>query len=476
MFAAHVTSAQDALELPVIGQVRSRPATEIQGSNWLVGCETLDRDFADYDAYKEYLVPLGIKRLRLQAGWNKTERIKGTYDWAWLDHIVNDATSRGLQPWLQFSYGNTNYPEGGGANLGAGVPRSEEALAGWDRWVEAMVTRYRDKVFDWEIWNEPNFSDNLENTPEKFAALTARTIKIVKRLQPEARISGLALGHMDFDYVERFCAALAATGLLEQLHDITYHDYVYNPDAHYHEVMHMKSIVHKYAPSLRLRQGENGAPSQPRGGGAIGDYDWTELSQAKWMTRRMLGDLGHDIETSVFTIIDIAYTAGPINRLNVKGLIQSDASKRALRPKTAYHAVQHVAALFDDSLERITNLKSTHNLDRPLESPDQVIYRKGTDRGLAVYGYRHKQTGAPVFTLWINESIPGNEVAPKRWRFDFKNVEFTQPVLVDIVSGRVHEIPASSWRNGANRTVTFDALPIYDSPVVLMERSAVPLK
>ena len=105
--------------LPIIGTVKSRNANEIESSNWLIGCETLDRDYADYDQYKEYIAPLGIKRIRMQAGWAKTEKVKGEYDWVWLDHIVNDAVSRGLKPWLQTSYGNSLYRNGGGANLGA---------------------------------------------------------------------------------------------------------------------------------------------------------------------------------------------------------------------------------------------------------------------------------------------------------------------------------------------------------------------
>ncbi|TAG73667.1 MAG: hypothetical protein EAZ24_11585, partial [Burkholderiales bacterium] len=87
--------------LPFIGTVKSRSTSEIQSSNWLLGCETLDRDFADYDQYKEFIAPLGIKRLRMQAGWAKIEKVAGQYDFAWLDHIINDATKRGFQPWLQ---------------------------------------------------------------------------------------------------------------------------------------------------------------------------------------------------------------------------------------------------------------------------------------------------------------------------------------------------------------------------------------
>ena len=152
-------------DLPYLGSLKPRSTSEIQGSNWLIGCETMDRDFTDYDQFKEYIAPLGIKRLRMQAGWDKTEQVKGQYDWAWLDHIIDDAHRRGFQPWLETSYGNHNYPNGGGSNLGAGVPTSPEALAAWDRWVEALVKRYKSKVVDWEIWNEPNFGDNQKTRP-----------------------------------------------------------------------------------------------------------------------------------------------------------------------------------------------------------------------------------------------------------------------------------------------------------------------
>lgn len=135
-----------AINLKKIGTVKPRNANEIEASNWLIGCETLDRDMADYHQYKNYLVPLGIRRLRLQAGWAKTEKSKGVYDWTWLDSIINDAAKQGLRPWLQTSYGNPIYKGGGGIQLSAGVPTSPEALAAWDRWVEALVNRYKNSV------------------------------------------------------------------------------------------------------------------------------------------------------------------------------------------------------------------------------------------------------------------------------------------------------------------------------------------
>ena len=462
-----------AISLPRIGTVKPRKTTEITSSNWLIGCETLDRDYADYDQYKEYLVPLGIKRIRLQAGWDKTEHVKGVYDWAWLDHIIDDAHQRGLQPWLQTSYGNHLYPNGGGSNLGAGMPTSPEALAAWDRWVEAMVKRYKNKVVNWEIWNEPNFGDNEDNTPERTAALTIRTIDIIKRIQPEAKVSGMALGHTDLDYADGFFKVLAQKNKLKLFDNITYHDYVYNPDSNYPKTMELRAILDKYAPNLPLRQGENGAPSVPGyGRGALGNYDWSELTQAKWDTRRMLGDLGHDIESSVFTIIDIAYTGGPITRLNCKGLIASDSTKQAIRPKIAYYAVQNVAAIFDNSLRRIKSMKSSHNRNTVPKDKMAISYATGTDRSVSMYGYRHKTSGKQAFTIWTDDYIPVESNKTQNLTLTFANANFDQPVYVDIISGAVYEIPATQWKK-TGTIYTFTDIPVYDAPILIIDKSLV---
>jgi len=475
LLSSFVCIAQTNGESPMkfLGKVKPRNANEISGSNWLLGCETLDRDFTDYDQYKEYLNPLGIKRLRFQAGWAKTEKIKGQYDWAWLDHIVNDAVSRGLEPWLQFSYGNTIYEGGGGINLAAGVPESEVALAAWDKWVAALVTRYKGKVMEYEIWNEPNFGDNLYNTPEKAAAMNIRTIKIIKEIQPDAKVSGLALGHIDLAYADEFFKVLDDSGTLQLFDNMTYHDYVYNPDFHYDKVIQLKAVLGKYASDIPLRQGENGAPSRNGfGRGAIGNHDWTELSQAKWNTRRMLGDLGHDIESSVFSIIDMAYTSGPIKLLNVKGLLMSDSTKRVIKPKLAYHAVQHVASIFDNSLERIQNIRQTHNSNLVPSNPDDIAMTKSTDLGFAVYGYRHTESKLNVFTIWKNENIPTNSIEKQNCNVSFANANFKEPVYVDIITGEVYKIPADKWKKEGPK-YSFRDIPIYDGPVLIADKSLI---
>lgn len=457
--------------LPYLGSVRPRSTAEISGSNWLLGCETLDRDYADWDAYADYIAPLGIKRLRMQGGWAKTEKVKGQYDFAWLDHIINDAHARGFQPWLQTSYGNSLYPGGGGTNLSAGLPTSQEALAAYDRWVAAMVTRYKEKVIDWEVWNEPNFADNTLNSPEMTADFNIRTAEIIKRIQPGARISGLALGHYNERWIERFFAALGARKKFGLFHNITYHDYTYNPDANRLEVMRLRQQLDKYAPNMPLRQGENGAPSGGGGGrGALWDYPWSELTQAKWNLRRMLGDLGQDIESSIFGLSEMAYTAGPINRLNFKGMLRIDENKQVIRPKSAYYAVQNMTAIFDDRLERIKELQELHTIEAA--GPRDHAFRHSTDRDLAFFGYRHKQSGKQAYTIWQRENIPAEANQLSLQQIMLTNADFDAPVWIDLITGAVHEIPTVQWKREGTLT-TFSGIPVYDAPIVVADKSLV---
>lgn len=459
-----------------IGTLKPAKANEIESSNWILGCETLDRDFTNYEEYKTYIVPLGIKRLRMQAGWARTEKIKGVYDWEWLDRIINDAVARGLEPWLETSYGNSIYPGGGGENLSAGIPASAEALKAWDQWVEALVKRYQNKIKEWEVWNEPNFGDNEINTAEQVADLNIRTAKIIKRWQPNAKISGLAMGHIDLRYADAFFKVLKKKNAFSLFSNFTYHDYVYNPDANYGHIGELKKVLTMYDKNGLLRQGENGCPSEPGyGRGALGNYDWTELSQAKWITRRMMADLGHDIECSILGIIDMAYSSsGPINRLNVKGILKSDSTKKVIRPKIAYYAMQNVVSVFDGSLQRIKSLMFTYNGNATVKE-GEVKYTKNTDRSLAVYAYEQVNTKKQIFTLWSDEAIPLNTNQVRNIDFSILNGNFDTPVMVDILTGSVYEIPTEQWSRKGN-VYSFKKIPIYDAPVLIADKSLLKLQ
>ncbi len=85
--------AENRLEAP--GNDPAPQRWETPNRNWAPGCETLCRDYIYWDTYKDHVVPLGIKTIRLQGGWAKTEKVQGVYDFAWLDYVIDDALSKG---------------------------------------------------------------------------------------------------------------------------------------------------------------------------------------------------------------------------------------------------------------------------------------------------------------------------------------------------------------------------------------------
>ena len=134
------------------GQLETRLASDIKGSKWSIGCETMDRDYADWNAYKDYLPYLGAKRGRLFSGWAKTEQEKGVYDFTWLDPQVREMAAMGVKPWICLSYGNPVW--GSDFRLGMRVKQvtgNPEAFAAWLRYCTACVERYKDVVDEWEI-------------------------------------------------------------------------------------------------------------------------------------------------------------------------------------------------------------------------------------------------------------------------------------------------------------------------------------
>lgn len=407
-----------------------------------VGCEVLDRDYTDYDEYKGYLPELGADKIRLQAGWAKTEKVKGEYDFAWLDHIIDDAISKGLRIWLQTSYGNPIYEGGGTINLGGGMPVSEEAKAAWDSWVLAMATHYKGRVHEWELWNEPDLSEKI--SAEEIVDLNVRTARIIKSVDPDAQIAGLAFCVLNKELLRDCLDGIAAQGAIDLFTWISYHGYSYRPEDSYKGVEAFKSILAEYSPALRLRQGENGAPSRGHMGGALSDYDWTELSQAKWDLRRMAGDRGHDVESSVFSIIDMAYPPGAnqyVTKMNVKGLIEADEHKHAIRKKPAFSAVRNYAAILKKLAVR--------------EDPSRISF-EGSEN--CEYNLYTSESGLPAVLLWESAAVALNENKYRSINLSVKGVEFKRPVRLDLLTGEVQKLKS------------LEGIEIYDSPVVITEK------
>lgn len=446
LFCKLLTAQIDGVYWRKIGKIKPRSSIEIESNNWSIGAETMDRSYTIYDNWKSYLSPLGFKKARIQSGWARTEKRQGVYDFEWLDSIVFDMDKQGVTPWISVGYGNPLYK--GSTSADATVPDSPDALSAWDRWLTAMVRRYRSVVYEWEIWNEPNYHVSVDN----YAQILIRSAEIIKKEQPEGKVLALALGSgVDYRYADKVLRIVADSGKIRMIDEVTYHRHQFDPDD-YRAVDSLKKVVGQYDKRIILRQGESGAPTSRNRTRALNNYDWTEISASKWALRRLLNDLGRGIPSNYFGIMEMKYP----DEINAKGLLESDNEKKVVRPKHTYFVLQRLASVFDNTLV-------------PLED---FQYKLSANIPLAIYAYKQRESNNHLITIWLKNGIPNDF----NWKFyqdlKFKKVKFKEPVYVDMLTGDVFEIDDKNWKMDAN-DVSFLNVPLYDSPVLLTEKSLI---
>ena len=337
------------------------------------------------------------------------------------------------------------------------VTGKPEAFDAWLRYCVACVERYKDIVDEWEIWNEP-----LGQGPE-YAEMFYRTGKAIRAVQPNAKI---------------FCTAVTFpkdyTCVLEKLKKenaldlgsyFIYHPYHPNPDKTYETtVPNLRKLVKSYSDAFDIMQGEVGCPAQLEFGHALNKIEWSEYAQAKWLLRRTIGDAARNIPSSVFTMIDLQYTF----MLQSFGLVRSNTLKEFVYRRPSYFAMQNVFGLLDD--EAHSDKIVVHPNFKVTKRADPRDTRKRT-----LTSVRFVRQGKTLRFLWFSDSRPSSLLEFDRVTVHFPGKVVENPVWVDMITGRVFEIPAENVVCEQNGTVLKD-VPMWDSPVMITDRHSVPLR
>ena len=436
--------------LPAVGTIKARLAKDIKASPLSVGFEVLDRELWDPTKVYPYMTNLGVKWARCQTGWARTERKKGEYNFGWLDDVVNSLLGLGVQPWFNLGYGNPLYtPEADATAVGWAPIFTDEAKAGWVRYVQKIAEHFADRVPYWEIWNEPNitgFWKPKKPSAADYVSLVRLTVPEIRKRIPKAVIIGCALAGVPATFLKDCMAA----GLGEFVDKVSYHPYREVPEAGYDkDVRALRDAVAGAGKEIPLWQGENGAPSVKGGAGALAGADWNEERQAKWLLRRILNDLRMGIElTSYFLIVDLVGYRGSTN---YKGLLRGTK----YTPKPSYFAYQHVCALFDSETQK-TDLATTGE----------------NAEGKAVLACTFRRQGRAVCIYWhpadLMKDVPQSKVALRVTTA--ADVRLEKPVLADPLTGQVYTL--SGGKKEGDRW-TFEGLPLADYPLIVADAAVV---
>lgn len=431
---------QAAPPLRQVGVIKAEAGLRVQ--RWSVGCECLDRDMADFSQYGPYVGELGVGHARIQSGWAKTEKAKGEYDFAWLDAIVDGLLKQNVQPWMCLCYGNPLY--GGGETLGNAIPSDSATLKAWEKYVKATVEHFKGRVHCYEVWNEPNISDN-KGHPERYVKLLKATCPVIRKVDPSARIAAFALASLDYAFLDSALKALKP-GLFDI---VTLHKYFENPDEGDYDFQLLTDRIHEFDPSLKVVMGEGGCPSELGWDHALKYQEWTEYSQAKVDLRRMACDFAQDRPASIFTMVDLVY---PDFRQSF-GLLCTSLKGRVIYKKPSFYAVRNMVHLLPDEV-----------------TPSSVSAADSLSRAVKYVGLSKNDQCIGVM-IYFADDAPSSSLEWTRAKITLKGIVFSDPVLVEPVTGRVFALDRYHYSpNNPDRTYN---VFLWDSPVFLMERSAV---
>jgi len=460
--------------LKKIGQVQPKSAAEVMTSRIGIGFEKLDRAVFDPEKAYDKVAAIGVKWVRIQSGWARTEKEKGVYDFSWLDSIVDNLISRGLKPWICLCYGNGLYDEFAATIFGAvGCPpiHTEEQRTAWKNYVTALVERYKDRVMYYEIWNEPDGQYCWKHgvNPEEVGKFNEDTGKYIKSVYPEAQVIGGCVCRRVASFINE---AFDKSNMAEYIDAISFHEYTHDETTVPERVEMLHAIADKYKPGIRIIQGESGSQSRTGGAGAVRNLFWSEKAQAKQCARHTMIDLMSDIEfTSFFTTVDmIEALRGKVDDkasyldygyFGVLGaqFDEDGFSTGEYIPKPSYYTLQTIASVFvGDALP-----KKAPVIFRPEFCPGTQL--NDLKRTEVISGYFEREDGSSAFVYWKPDNIITTDYNGTVTFEIVGNAEET--MLIDLVSGEIYEIPGSQIENLKSGCRLFKHIPVKETPLAL---------
>jgi len=456
-----------------IGKVEPKHSSQIKHSRLGLGFEKLDRDVFDPEKAYDKVGDLGVKWIRIQSGWAKTEKEKGKYDFKWLDTIVDNLIARGLVPWLCLCYGNGLYDEEAAKYFGAvGCPpiHTQEAKDAWANYVKATAEHFKGRIEYYEVWNEPDGKWCWKHgvNAEEYGNFVIETAKAVKAGDSNAKVIGGAVCIRDLHYLD----TAFSTGMGDFIDAVSFHEYTPKEDLVFERVSSIRGLCNMYNPKIEIIQGESGSQSRSDGHGALKGGAWTPEKQAKQLLRHTVADLITEVKfTSYFSCMDmIEALNGTVGDkasyldYGYFGVLSAVFDENGLAtgeyvPKLSYTALQTLCSVFAEDY-----VKTELPIMFRVENSTRVLGRDFYDKTIISAGFK-RDNGSYAFVYWNASDLMTTS---------FESTISLQTAalkgelkLIDLIDGTIYKLPDDMVQDKGNYQLILKNIPIKDYPLML---------
>jgi hypothetical protein len=254
---------------------------------------------------------------RTKASWLRVtfdsfriEGQKGIFDWSYSDFVVDTARAHKLNVLVVLSY-SPDWAKPPQSPFSA-PPINDDDFGDF---ATAAATHYRDRVTNWEIWNEPNeqrFFAYQGDPAVKYTNLLKAAYSAIKRVQPNATVISGGLSRSGQIAPPEFVRQMYAAGAKGYFDAAAMHPYVSpgglaaDPYNGWSDVGRVHTIMSIHGDGgKRIWMTELGAPTFPGPGGV------SQEEQAKQITDVLTAaaETGYSGPAFIFTIRDIGAQA-----------------------------------------------------------------------------------------------------------------------------------------------------------------------
>jgi hypothetical protein len=362
--------------------------------------ETTTREI--YVGDMDMLRRMDVDLLRISFGWDGIEGEKDRYDWLFWDDYVETAVDEygvTLIPYICYTP-HWNSTTDDIENSWHFPPKDYEE---WGEFVFDLVSRYRDRIKTWELWNEPDIWIYWAGTHEEFARMIRIGSEAVRRADPEAKVVLGGLAH-DAEWLETLFRDHGVSPYVDivNMHNYyeTWVDHPLEDLADY--IRTVRDIVSRYGDDQALWMAEVGY-STFRDGAYVSDgytayyeYEHTPAYQAVDLVRRITTALSTDLLSALtwYEMKDLTRGEATIGDFGNNGNLGVATARH--EPKPAEGAL----AFFNGLLRE------------PMRSIDGEVAVTRTIGSDAVVHAFEQEDGDVIVVGWLRTMVPGRRGNP----------------------------------------------------------------
>jgi len=205
--------------------------------------------------------------------WSTIEPEQGRFDWTRADLTVRLNKDNKVN-----LLGILCYASAWSAHV---APASAEEIDRFANYAKATVSRYKDTIRYWEVWNEPNLAQfyQPEPNPQAYARMLEAAYRAIKKVDASAFVLGGVTSGTDLGFLDK----VGSAGGFDYMDALSVHPYQCTWDAapgtHIGNIKILRDLCTKYSVELPVWVTELGVSSE-RG--------FTELQQADYLVKSML--------------------------------------------------------------------------------------------------------------------------------------------------------------------------------------------